>query len=76
MEKQDTYPNTKGDPIVTEGLGIDTKLITMEELKNTTKRMKTRKAPGPDESITELFKWLNGDNIDILTDLFNFILTN
>ena len=50
---------------------MKTSRIESEEVRKKIKMLKGNKAPGPDNSITELFKWLNGDNIDVLTELFN-----
>ena len=43
--------------IVLEDLGIDTGLITDNELDNIIKRLQNNKAPGPDRCTTELFKF-------------------
>lgn len=45
----------------------------MKEVTNILKNAKPRKAAGPDEVPTELFKLFDDDGIDVLIDLFNII---
>ena len=49
--------------IIHEDLDIDTGQITVEEINIIIQRLKKTKAPGPDRTTTELFKYINHDNI-------------
>ena len=55
--------------IISEDLNIDTGKITVEEIISILKRQK--KAPGPHRTTTELCKYFNNDNIEIIARLLN-----
>ena len=58
--------------IVTESLDYNLGEINRKELMRTIKRLKRRKAPGPDGIPMEFFKALNGVNLDrILEEVIN-----
>ena len=44
--------------------------VTLEELQQAITRMKSHKAPGPDEAPAELFKWLDSHGEAALLDIF------
>ena len=48
-------------------------LISSIEIRQVVSKLKTNKAAGPDGAITELFKWLNDDNLEIFTKCLNVI---
>ena len=50
----------------------DTTLITMEELKAAIKKLKRRKAPGPDEIPMKLFKEMQEEELEELRDTLNY----
>ena len=47
------------------------KEIEFQDTTDTIQNLKNNKAPGPDNVITELFKWLGDDNIEMLRKLIN-----
>ncbi|XP_073824763.1 FERM domain containing isoform X3 [Musca autumnalis] len=47
--------------------------ITNNEVEDALKSLRERKATGPDEIPAEILKMINGDNVDLLTKLFNHI---
>ena len=49
----------------------NTEEITLEEIWNTLKKFKRRKAPGPDEIPIELFKEMNDESMKGVKDLLN-----
>ena len=49
-------------------LSINTYEITIEELDMAIKQLRRNKAPGPDGTTAELYKWLDPDNRAILLD--------
>lgn len=51
------------------------KPVTLEELKNALKKIKSGKAPGPDEIPSDFYKHLPENCLDSLLSLFNKIIT-
>ena len=45
----------------------------LSELRVVIGSLKKNKAPGPDKSVTELYKWLTGVNLEYLLSLVNEI---
>ena len=45
--------------------------ISLEEIIEVIKHLNNNKAPGPDNCVTELFKWLDEPNLEILRKLLN-----
>ena len=54
-----------------ESLGRNTEEIALNELKQTLKKFKRRKALGPDETPMEFYKELTGSNLREVFDLLN-----
>ena len=54
---------------------IEVGSITVEEVQETVKTLKTNKAPGPDGMVTELYKHLDEDNIKNLAQILNQMWT-
>ena len=57
--------------MINEDLNIDTGQITVEEISMIIKRLNNNKAPGPDRTTTELYRYLNNDNLKIIARLLN-----
>jgi len=47
--------------------------ITSEEVREALRKIKIEKAVGPDSILVEIWKTLDGEDLDWLTDLFNVI---
>ena len=62
---------TKQEPLHSTCNDISTDEITIEELDMANKQFKRNKAPGPDGTTAELYKWLDPDNRAILLDTIN-----
>ena len=60
------------DPIHTDTI-IDMSPFTLKELDKAIAKMKSNKAPGPDNLPSEVYKWLNHDNRAALLHIFNQI---
>ena len=45
--------------------------ISSIEIRQVVSKLKTNKAAGPDGAITEFFKWLNDDNLELFTKCLN-----
>ena len=57
--------------VITQDLHINTGEFKKLEVEKAIKQLKQHKAPGPDEATTELFKWLDSENLDTLTHILN-----
>ena len=69
--QNDTDLETKHEPIHPTCNDIDTDAITIEELVMAIKQLKRNKAPGPDGTTAELYKWLDPNNRATLLDTIN-----
>ena len=57
--------------IILSTLNITTAAFSTQEVEEALRKLKTNKAPGPDGAITELFKFLDLENVASLTKCFN-----
>ena len=57
--QNDPEHGVKHEPIYTTCNDINTDQITVEELDQAIKQLKRNKAPGPDGTTAELYKWLD-----------------
>ena len=69
--QNDTDLETKQEPIHSTCNDIDTDEITIGVLDMAIKQLKRNKAPGPDGTTAELYKWLDPDNRATLLDTIN-----
>ena len=63
--------NIDTEPIFEDCSDMKTGHITIEELNVAINRLKNKKTPGPDCLPSELYKWLNEDNRNILLKHLN-----
>ena len=65
----DTLPAERIDQkLIRDDLGIRDGPITEQELDRALRRLKNNKAPGPDRSTTELYKWLGSENRELVLE--------
>ena len=57
--------------IIHQDMNFNVGQLTHGEIESSIRNLKPHKAPGPDEIIAELFKFLDQENIGILTDCLN-----
>ena len=73
--KNENTTEVKTNPckIISDNLNIDEGRITTNEIEVIIKRLKTNKAPGPDKSTTELYKFLYISNYKYIEKLLNLL---
>ena len=59
--------------VIRQDLNIDEGDITIEDVEVIIKRLKKNKAPGPDKSTTELYKYLFTHNLKYIAILLNLL---
>ena len=66
-----TEPKVNPPKVIQERLHIKKGRIKLRELNQVIKMLKKDKAPGPDKTITELYKWLDTENREALVFILN-----
>ena len=69
--QNETAPKVNPPKVIQEQLHSKKGRIKLRELNQVIKRLKKDKAPGPDKTITELFKWLDTENREALLFILN-----
>ena len=59
------------EPILPTNMEVETGEITPKELDDAIRTLKNNKAPGPDDIPAELFKWLDEQSRNIISDILN-----
>ena len=71
MHESERWPSEAYPPVLEHGLGIDISPIRIEELIAVIRKMKRRKAPGPDQIPVELLKEMDATNLQEILLVLN-----
>ena len=74
--KQNPVPANNQKPQILQNVQAKTGDLEYFEVVKAVKKLKTNKAPGPDGTVTELFKFLDQDNVISLTECLNSLWRN
>ena len=68
-DAQHLWPRAEYPPVINGTAGVDTSPISQEEVMQVVRKMKRRKAAGPDQVCIELMKEMDADNLREVTAL-------